>query len=286
MMLEHFSFSNHLSSLPHTTEQIHMASQILAMAGKYLHTPSVDDSHTNFKWNVAKNRFESHALAKANGVRVLLNPLAWKWQLADQNDDIFDQLTITDRSLEDGILWLKRSLHPYSKDAGLLKVEFHYELPEYASELKKFSQLIPESVRLFCSLRSLSDVVLHQQKLAFTWSSTVRTWPHHFDHGVYIPLSKDDNGSVNKSISLGLAIHDQFIEEHYFYITHWNRDRSSNLAERKALCAGYWTTGDFVGAVLPISSLVELMPDQRKSTIETYFSDGIANSLELIGIQR
>lgn len=95
-----------------------------------------------------------------------------------------------------------------------------HQLNEGSSFTKPPRKILEEWTRYLCNAQLVLDAIKSQ----YAWASEVRVWPHHFDTGLYIPVSKDESGNDIQSIGLGLAIADAYVSEPYFYINHWSKE--------------------------------------------------------------
>ncbi|MCB0705536.1 MAG: hypothetical protein KDC34_09520 [Saprospiraceae bacterium] len=263
------------------TEQIHAAAQYLSMAGKFFLENKPDDSHTNLGWDATRSCFIGRNLGGPQQVSLALFPESFSLVLLNAQLEPISELALDGLRLQEGEDWVKRTLSSVGLENPDYRLDLHYQLPEYAIfKTGRFEKKLDESHLAFSTIRSLGDQVLKQYQPNFEHASELRTWPHHFDHGIYCPLAFNTAGEPIKSISLGLAIHDATIPEPYFYITHWQEDPAAQAAFPSLPGKAYWNTTDFTGAILKISDLLALESElERKEQIHHYFLEGIRQSL-------
>ena len=82
--------------------------------------------------------------------------------------------------------------------------------------------------------------------------SEINIWPHHFDTGVFYPVTVVNN-ETTQSIGAGFAMADTMINEPYFYLYGWTKDGKIEYKEATDLEAGKWLTEGWQGAVLRTS---------------------------------
>jgi len=261
--MKHLTFTKNFDLLNQTTEHIHTAMQLLSMAGKFFHTSSPDDGHTNAMWDVGRSCFSGRALSDAQGAILQLYPIEWKWVLTDNLGSTISELDLAGKSLTDGVVWFTEQIGDRVSDPHKLRIDYHYNPADYLLEHDQFPDLQREPAQLFADLRSLSDQFIKQYKKSFERASEARTWPHHFDHGVYIPFKFDENGNPLQSLSVGYAIHDTLINEPYLYLTQWAKNREINYSDVPLLKSGLWMPDKLNGAALSLSEIIQ-SPNQRQ----------------------
>lgn len=274
-----------LKSINKATEQIHVAAQFLAMAGKFLTEPREDDSHTNLGWMSMKEKFISRPFGEGEQYFITLHPENLRLGFLDGHNHIMDRIPLEGMTQKDGVKWLKVKLTDLNiKGAEQYGIDLHYDMPNYANfKEKKFKISSQKANAAFSKLRSWGDHFVNKYKLQFPEASETRTWPHHFDHATYIPLTHLEGGEVSKSINLGLAIHDGMIDEPYFYVSAWIRNEELDLMEAKSLSWGYWLNDGFKGAVLPIYDILEIADfGHQMDAIDIFFEETLSQILNLI----
>ncbi len=277
--LEEYEFVNSASN------QVHVAAQYLAMASCVLVPPEADDSHTNLGWDTQNRLFFSHALATAPPIHLCLDPIGLRILLVKNYKDILDTLELTGKSQQEGLEWVKGTLISRGLNGSAINGELHYEMPSYGQFGERpFSFAAPAGSQAFSHLRTWGELILNECKQGFQQAPEVRTWPHHFDHGTNISVAFDDQNEAVKSMGLGLAIHDDIIDEHYFYINHWKKDGMVDYSELPPLTIGEWNRKGWTGATYKCSDMLQIQDHgERLRSLRTFFHSGIAASLQLIG---
>jgi len=269
--------------LNEATDQLHYAAQFIAITGKHLAENKSDDSHTNMGW--LQNAFTGHLLKDNPDRLVALEVPSLSLQIHDTQHQVINEFPLVGKSRNEGLAWLQQELSKSGVDTSTLSLQLHYDIPTHPLQEDGQFQAMPEAYMNFCKVRSLGQMVIDSFAANFEHASSIRTWPHHFDLGAYIPIKIDATGEAQTSISLGLAIHDETIEEHYFYITHWKKEGSIDYNQLPDLPSGsYWNRNPWTGAVLKLSDIASIEnPNLQKEAIEEFMQIGIKASLELIG---
>ena len=269
-----------VKSINKVTEQIHVAVQYLAMAGKFLVKPKSDDSHTNMGWLPLKEKFISHPFGEDQKYFMILRPETMEIGFLDGHNHLLDTFSLKGKTQKEGTKWVKKNLKKFGFRSKY-KIDLHYDLPPY-SELgvNKFKRSPKKAHQAFSKLRDWADFFITKNKVDFPLAEENRTWPHHFDHAAYIPLVQTENGETTKSLSLGMAIHDDLINEPYFYVSAWDAGKVLDMKDMKQLSSGSWHNEGFKGATLALSAVLakEAFTDQLNS-IDLFFQESIKQLL-------
>lgn len=275
----------HLKHLNEATLQVHHAAQYVAMVGKMLAENHPDDSHTNMSWDESKRIFLGHEFLHEKKYRLGVMPGNLTLILVDEKENILNHFALEGKRIEDGERWVERVLTNHGFNLNHFKLDLHYEIPNgpiNTSEAFKIDKI--ESFSHFSDVRTIGMEALEAFASKYEHASSIRTWPHHFDIGSYIPLQFDENRKVIKSISIGLAIADEYVDEYYFYVTHWSEQGGIDYSDLSQLPSdGYWNKKDWTGAVLPLSNL--LRENSREGQVEliiAFLRQAINDSEELL----
>ncbi len=262
-----------LSELNSAQNAVHHAAQFIAIAGKYLLEEQADDSHTNMAWDVEKDSFvgkEIHGRAK-----VALHPPTLSLKILGPTDLEIISYSLFGKTKTDALGWLKQALLLKQIDADALKPELHYNIPPHSVDSGDiFPEISKEILEELATHRTLVDIFCKEIALEFNHASEVRTWPHHFDHGVYIPFVFDDEQNVEQSFSVGYAIADSIIPEPYLYVTQWRKDDSIDYSFAPKLELGAWLPEQLKGAALTLSEITN--SDNQNNTIKTFLAATIS----------
>ncbi|MCB0637174.1 MAG: hypothetical protein KDC54_11180, partial [Lewinella sp.] len=86
-------------------------------------------------------------------------------------------------------------------------------------------------------------------------------------------LARNSEGEMTKSIGLGLAIPDGLTDGFYYYISPWQSSGEVDIRDLPPLPAGEWRTGDWTGAILPLSTLAERSSSGEQKELLGAFAD-------------
>lgn len=277
--------SSDLNSLNEITLVLHLASQFVGAAGKCLIAPEPDYSHTSMTWDAERGWFIGKKLPAKQSLEIALNVDGMVLLLIDQHKHILSSFELISETFDDGIKWLRVVLGDFAVDTRDYVIEMEDDIPDHpVRHGKEFPLFSPEEFASFIRVRTLGDKVMKHYAAQYEHASPVETWPHHFDVGTYIPL-KMKNDEASHSISLGMAVKDAYVDEHYFYVTHWKKEGEINYDDLPKLPAGgYWNQKNFVGAILKMSDLVNQNPDQasQRNAILSFMEKSISASKSLL----
>ncbi len=243
---------------------LHHASQLVAIAGKYLLAEQDDDSHTNMKWDQESSTFLGHLINSRARVGLHVPTLAPK-VLGPSNLELAS-LPLSGKTKKEALIWLKQALQLKQIDADAMKPEMHYEIPEHKTDHgKAFPKIEAQLLEELALHRTLAHQVCKSIFDEHEHASEPRTWPHHFDHGTYVPFKRDQEGGVIQSFSVGYAVADSIIDEPYFYVTQWKKDKDIDYSTVPGLTHGEWLPEKLKGAALKVS----LLASTTQGTIST-----------------
>lgn len=265
------------------TRQLHYATQLIAALAKALLAKKEDDSHTNMEWFAGADALASNIVSGKESFRLALVFPDFTLQCWNAENQPIATFTLAGKTVGAAIDWIIESLQTH-----------------FAIELKKdalFKQLeIPENLSVSSNIFEPTEVSALQQLAnyyhnshflimdsvaRFEYASTIRTWPHHFDIGSYIPLSFDAQQAPDKSIGIGLAIPDVVVDDFYFYITPWSKTDDLSAASLPSLpVGGYWNQQHWTGAVLKMSALNTLSTATAQLEAATIFLEAALSASE------
>lgn len=226
-------------------EQVHLAAQYLAMAGKSFLPPKADDSHTNIGFKPESETLETLPLHPSGQKLVFdYSDFSLKWE-----SHVTHSFPLDGKSHSEVVAWI-HAMVTLSPLAQRYVYDLHYELPYSALGDFKFELADPSQLRELVGLRKLGHVVLQSFLEREKLPSDICIWPHHFDTGAFINL----NDGSGKSIGLGLAIPDSLCDEHYFYISGYLGKDTIDVTHFNVLTNGAWDPKDLKGALLPASN--------------------------------
>lgn len=267
-------------------DQIHRGVQFVAMAAKHYVKNQPDDSHTNLRWLPKEEVLAGNWIRERKGnFRFAMRSKDLTLIVFNSNMEITSEFALSGKTNEEALAWTKAQLKAFGKDESKMKMDIHYDIPAHETDNGAvYNFTSPEPYQEIANYRANSNDALEYFAQKFKTASTVRTWPHHFDIGTYIPMVFNDKGEAIKSFSLGFAIADSVVDEPYFYITQWSAAKDIDYANTKALTKGEWLPGTLGGAVLKASTVAKSKTAKAQaSMVIQYFKEGVAASLELIG---
>lgn len=246
-----------------TINYLHAASQYLAAAALQFVDKKEDDSHSNLEWDIEERVFRTRPMGpKGHQLELWVDDFTLAW--AEIEDLEFDLSGSTHGACLD---WLNDTLQQLDFGAEL-DFNFHYDLP-YHSWSKDQRYPLPdedlaESLAEHADLRSWASEVMAD----LLSEEEIRVWPHHFDTGALIEVSKN-GADVTASIGLGLAIPDELSDLPYAYVSGWRKAGELNLqaAENNL---GEWNKNGFTGAIMP-------MDDERQSELHSFLTMSISH---------
>jgi len=245
---------------------LHHAAQFIAISGKYLLEEKEDDSHTNMSWDAKTNTFYGGSINDRARVGLHIPSLSLK--VSGPTGIELASYPLIGKTKQEGLIWLQQALQLKQIDTTSLKLEMHYDIPEHLTDSgKAFPKVDEELLNELSNHRSIADQICGSIFSSHANASPPRTWPHHFDHGVYVPLEFDNDGSAIRSFSVGYAVADSIINEPYLYVTQWNKEGDVDYSDATKLKYGKWLPKKLSGAGLPVSKIFK-MDDQEKGMQE------------------
>ncbi|MEO1022815.1 MAG: hypothetical protein AAFW89_09730 [Bacteroidota bacterium] len=251
------------SRLNEAQNQLHYAVQFIALAGKYLTATAEDDSHTNMAWNHQLSQFEGRVID--DKIKIVVHLPSFSLRIVSEDDHLLCTLELNKKPFQEVFDWMKERLPDFDVDTSLLERTMHFELPDHpVGHVSPFQMPDDELLNQLALHRSNSQRLLESVASPFEQASEIRTWPHHFDHGISIPLELDSTGAVLRSFSVGYAIHDTLVDEPYVYVTQRKKDEVISYDDAPELAFGQWLPEKLQGAVLPFSELTTVDYQQEK----------------------
>jgi len=262
--------------------QQYFGAQFIAMAGRHLVKQRDDDSNTSMNYDPKGPYLVGEPIDKEFKVALRLTDLS----LTVLRDDLY---SITEIPLS-GFTMKETFIHFYQmlNDVGIkttnLKDKLHYDLPDH--ELIRgsvFRDNDPAFIREIMAHRHNAEVALKEIAADHKDADPVRIWPHHFDTGTLIPLDRDHNGELIRSVGLGWAIPDEMVSEPYFYLSVWSREPMDFPDTMSSPDSGAWFMPGWNGAVLRLSDILKHDSSQSQhETVLSFFKSGIRIIRELL----
>lgn len=275
------------SLLPTATQQLHHAAQLVAMVAKAFLPPKDDDSHTNLEWIPQRQAVAGNWITAKTKFRLAIVFPTFELQCWNQDYAVLFQFPLNGQTNHSAIAWIAKTLQTeFALPTTTEQLQSKFELPDnLPQDLDIFRYIDSMAFNTLADYYNNAHFLLQQVAYLFEHASPVRTWPHHFDIGVYIPLAFAENQEAIKSIGIGLAIPDEFVDDFYFYVNHWSKTGAIPSTPLPDLPAGaYWNTKGWIGGVLEISTLFpEPSVEAQATRAAAFFDAAITASLALIG---
>ncbi len=270
------------------TRQLHHAAQLVAMVGNSYLPKADDDSQSNMLWDTSKESLAGHWIGEEDEKhRLALNYPEFMLTWQNENGNAIGALMLNEKTKATALDWMREYLASHlGFDASQLQPIEHFEIPEHpVASGSAFHVLNVALHQELARLRSNAQHILEHFAAKFEHASSVRTWPHHFDAGSYIPVAFDGAGNATKSIGIGLAIADNDVDEHYYYVNHWQKTGKTDTSTLPDLPGdGYWHTEGWTGAILKNSTLLQNnTAAEQAELVKAFLHAGIHASLALIG---
>lgn len=272
-------------SLAPAIAQIHHGVQFVAMVGKHYIENQPDDSHTNMEWITEEQVLAGNWVEGPKGqFRIAMRPKDLELIIYDADMHKVDECALDGKTNVRACRWLEEHLDQFGEDGSKMNLLLHYEIPDHATDEGASYELFDQPrFAEMAKYRANGDLLLRHFASEHKTASEVRTWPHHFDNGAYIPIVFGPEGEHLKSFSIGMGIPDEASEEPYFYITTWSKAGDNSYDNVPPLPVGEWISSPFKGAVLKASEIISHeTPEAQAQCIFDFLEAGIKASQNLL----
>jgi len=258
-------------SLKKAREQLHQAVQLVSLVPRSLLPEDKGDGFANLEWmgdKLASQIFESKYRTGLQFSDLSLHLLENEYTLA--------QLSLADRTFDQGFDWLKRQIRDINGDASKLSRDLPYQIPFYATaqgELFKLAE--PDSYFELQHYFANTDLVLRKLEQRMENASTVRCWPHHFDIATLITLVPDADLEKAKTIGVGFSPGDENFDRPYFYVTPWPYPEVKRADMPTLPGGGFWHVEGWIGAILSQAEIIKTNTELQKKIVEDFFQASI-----------
>ena len=269
--------------LQETIHSLHHAAQFLASTAESLLPHKADDSHTNLGWDSQKNALVSHPLA--NRFQLALEYSNFSIAIWEENL-VKSRFPLAEHNQQQVYDWLQTTFTKLGLDGSNISAIDRYAIPKHiVQEGQPFVSLSEEILRELANRRNNAQEFFVSIAPEYPYASPIRTWPHHFDTGVYIPIRRNETHQDLNSIGLGMAVPDGSANDMYFYVNHWSKQHLQMPNPLPALAGGgQWITEGWTGAVLPLQVVTaSAKPHDQQEIVQTFFDSAIKATLSLIG---
>jgi hypothetical protein len=253
---------------------LHHAAQVVTAVGRSLLPPRSDDGQTAFEWSEEVQALVGEVAPGERPWRAALRPADLTLLVLDVPPESAEAFLLAGRTLVDAFAWLRERARARGADASRLSRDVPYDVPAHAvaggaafppTPLPGFAEL----ARCFAD----ADRLLRAYVAGRPEASAVRCWPHHFDLGALLTLDPAAGGE-SPTVGFGLSPGDEGIGEPYFYVNLWPRPEPLPLSLPALPAGGGWNLEGWLGAILPVSALVETRDEEGQEARAREFLTG------------
>lgn len=263
---------------------LHHATQFLASTADCLLTNKEDDSHTNLGWDHSLKALITHPLQ--DGYQLAMEYEHFSLAVLEEKV-IKTRYSLAGETAEGVYDWLRATFNKLGLNGEKIKVLDRYQIAAHpVQEGRPFDKPQQRILLELAKRRNNAQEIFVSIAPGFPYASTIRTWPHHFDIGVYIPIRRDEAHQNLNSIGLGMAVPDGSVNDMYFYVNHWSQEAISYPHTLPDLASGgYWYQENWTGAVLPLTVVTaSAQSHDQQEIVQTFFDSAIKATLGLIGV--
>jgi hypothetical protein len=262
--------------------QLHYGIQFIAATGAALAEPLQDYSHTCLEWNPNLNVLVGASIRTTSPFRVALDPILLALMLLDKQGEMISVLPLHQKTLAEGIAWLKAEVARLGADASKIELlSYPEDFPDHAiAHGKAFDGNQAEAERQELSRYYANTHLLLQDVVAAVKdASLIHIWPHHFDIATLISLPVQKTGEP-MTIGVGLSPGDSSYGEPYWYVSPYPYPNPEHLPLLDG--NGFWHTQNWVGAVLLASQLTQDSDQAQAQQVKAFFQSAIEASKGLL----
>lgn len=259
---------DNFDALATSREQLHQASQLVALVSRSLNPEDSGDKYGSLLWSDKLGGLVSQPFGE--GHQIALNLVDFKLILLEGQKEIAS-LSLNGETFEEAIEWVAMELAKLEYEVEELSAELPYEIPKYAtSEDEPFELTDLSAHQELFSYFSNANAFLEDLLKKESRASEIRCWPHHFDLATLITLVANDDPEEATTIGIGLSPGDEGSKEPYFYITPWPYP-TLNHAELPDLPSGHWQEEGWTGLLIKASEILASTSAeaQKESTLNT-----------------
>ena len=189
------------------------------------------------------------------------------------------EFSLPDKTLYDGMNWLKQTIKPMGADIAKLNlVSYPDDFPQHPlADGATFEDISEAKRQELTAYFANTNSILQAVSVNVEGASPVRIWPHHFDIATLISLPYTQKDEA-VSIGVGMSPGDSSYDQPYWYVTPWPYPDTANLS--KLAGGGTWHTEGWVGAILMASQLSQ--GDEQQTQVKTFLESAVKASLALI----
>lgn len=265
--------------LNNVLQQQYLAAQFIALAGRYLIPKKTDGSNINMQFLPEKEMLMGNLHPDEWAVGVQLKMLTV--QILDKNLNVQAEITLEGKSFDKAFQEFKTKLQHSGIDISGLKTEQPYELPTGGLKEGKFFKAGEQETTENIRYRHNAGLIINELAAKFTDVEPVRIWPHHFDTGTFITLTRNEKGDATKTIGLGWAVPDSMVAKPYFYLSFWSENPVEIEDNPVKLLAGKWMMPTWNGAILATSEIIQKeTAEEQYLFVKDFFEVGLKKLFE------
>jgi hypothetical protein len=234
-----------------TDRQLHWLSQVIAKVNRSFVPAEKDDSHTNLYFEKIRKGIYGRWISTPAGKVILfldLDSLSFQW--LDLKKVILSEFSVYNADLKELERKAGEFLNKLGMDTAQLSAPLDFDLPDYGIQKLEKENFSENGLKSWMYYREIANLACFDIMGYVQITDEIRIWPHHFDTGIYTPLTE------HFGLGFGLAMEDSMVGEPYFYLSGYASDSEINYSDPGNLSAGRWETeASWKGAVLPLSDL-------------------------------
>jgi hypothetical protein len=260
-----------LTALTETRKHLHQSVQVVSAVPRNVlpHDPS--DTSASLDWSFEFACLESMGFGKQQDYKAGIIFGEFKLVLI-KNGSALAKYDLEGHSTNDALSWMKDQLSQQGLDASKVNLDLPYEIEDY--DYNTSLEINALAAKAFSCLFGNTFQILQKVKEKFPKAEAIRCWPHHFDIATLIPIERDSNGEVVKSIGIGFSPGDEAVPEPYLYVNSWPVIDRKELI-RFELDKGEWVDANWSGATLKYA---EMLNDQD-GQVSWHFVDKVIGIL-------
>ena len=236
-----------------TDQRLHHLAQVIAKANRSYVPKQEDDSHTNLYYDSVGDRIVGRWISTPQGDGLLalqLSTLEFLW--LDRSLKVRFKVSSVGKDRAEVETLIAEQLSGLDLDPRGFADDLHFEIPEYTWAEEQIQAIAAKHLDEWRYYRSMANELCHLALAYLQLEQEVRIWPHHFDTGIYAPVSE------KLGLGCGLAMEDSLSACAYFYVAGYPLKGSINYNALPPLKAGRWVISEhWKGAILPIKEVGE-----------------------------
>jgi len=261
--------------------QLHHAAQLAAAAGATFLESRPDDSHPNLGWDDDLGALVGHRIPGPPPFQVGIGFAQRRLLLLDSGGTISESFDLDGRTLAEAAAWLQGAIARTDVEVPAAGVSLPgYELPGHPIAKGAAFSADPDACAELARWFANGRAVLSDLTPRLEGASEVRVWPHHFDLATLMVVESEEDGSLAKSIGIGLSPGDDSYPEPYWYVSPWPYPDASELPALEG--ESFWHDEGYVAAILTGSRITDGPPTSQHQRLQDFLTDAIAASQSVL----